>query len=50
MSAVILLAVAGVSLASEAEFLNFAKTFNKRYTSPEEYDLRRKIFSDRFLV
>ena len=50
MSAVIILAVAGVSLASEAEFLNFAKTFNKRYTSPEEYDLRRKIFSDRCLV
>ena len=50
MSAVILLAVAGVSLASEAEFLNFAKTFNKRYTSPEEYELRRRIFSDRCLV
>ena len=50
MSAIIILAVAGVSLASEAEFLNFAKTFNKQYTSPEEYDLRRKIFSDRCLV
>ena len=50
MSAVIILAVAGVSLASEAEFLNFAKTFDKRYKGPEEYDLRRRIFSDRCLV
>ena len=43
----IFLAVIGVSLASEAEFLNFAKTFSKKYASTEEYELRRQIFLER---
>ena len=43
----ILLAVVGVSLASEAEFLNFAKTFNKKYASTGEYEQRRQIFLER---
>ena len=34
----------GVSLASEASFLSFTKTFNKRYASVEEFEKRREIF------
>merc|ERR1712088_1215866 len=37
-SLAIILAVVGVSFASEAGFLNFAKTFNKKYSSTEEYE------------
>ena len=33
-----------ISLASEASFLNFAKTFNKKYATTEEYAKRREIF------
>ena len=44
----ILLAVVGVTLASEAEFLNFARTFNKKYATLEEFDMRQKIFVDRY--
>ena len=43
----VLLAVVGVSFASEAEFLKFAKTFSKKYASTEEYELRRQIFLER---
>ena len=34
----------GISLASEASFLNFAKTFNKKYATTDEYAKRREIF------
>ena len=44
----ILLAVVGVTLASEAEFLNFARTFNKKYATLEEFEMRQKIFVDRY--
>merc|ERR1719276_382358 len=44
----ILLAVVGVSLASETEFLKFAKTFSKKYASTDEYELRRQIFLERY--
>merc|ERR1719238_887019 len=44
----ILLAVVGVSLASEANFLNFAKTHNKKYATTEEYEMRRQIFLERY--
>merc|ERR1739842_281822 len=44
----ILLAVVGVSLASESEFLKFAKTFNKKYASTGEYEQRRQIFLERY--
>ena len=39
-----LLAVVGVALASEANFLQFTKTFNKKYRSTEEYNKRRETF------
>lgn len=42
-----MLAVVGVSLARESEFLRFAKTFNKKYASTEEYEHRRQIFLER---
>ena len=38
------LAVLGVALASEANFLQFTKTFNKNYRSTEEYNKRRETF------
>merc|ERR1711971_1077319 len=44
----ILLAVVGVSLARESEFLKFAKTFNEKYASTEEYELRKQIFIERY--
>merc|ERR1712045_862070 len=44
----VLLAVVGVSLASEANFLNFAKTHNKKYATTEEYEMRRQIFLERY--
>merc|ERR1712126_384873 len=44
----IILAVVGVTLASEAEFLNFAKTFNKKYASLEELQTRKNIFNQRY--
>ena len=47
-SLAIILAVVGVSLASEAGFLNFAKTFNKKYGSTEEYNKRREIFLENY--
>ena len=47
-SLAIILAVVGVSLASEASFLNFAKTFNKKYGSTEEYNKRRAIFLENY--
>merc|ERR1712241_1165680 len=47
-SLAIILAVVGVSLASEAGFLNFAKTFNKKYGSTEEYNKRRAIFLENY--
>ena len=34
----------GVSLASEAAFLSFAKTFNKKYDTAEEFHKRMQIF------
>ena len=37
-------ALLGISLASEASFLNFVKTFNKKYATTEEYTKRREIF------
>jgi len=40
----VFLAIVGVSLASEASFLKFSKTFNKKYRSTEEYYKRRDIF------
>merc|ERR1711963_438179 len=43
-----LLAVVGVTLASEAEFLNFARTFNKKYATLDEFEMRQKIFVDRY--
>merc|ERR1711874_879388 len=47
-SLAIILAVVGVSFASEAGFLNFAKTFNKKYGSTEEYNKRRAIFLENY--
>jgi len=47
-SLAIILALVGVSLASEAGFLNFAKTFNKKYGSTEEYNKRRAIFLENY--
>jgi len=47
-SLTIILAVLGVTLASEANFLNFAKTHNKKYSSVEEYNKRREIFLARY--
>ena len=44
----IILAVVGVTLASEAEFLNFAKTFNKKYATLEELQTRKNIFNQRY--
>merc|ERR1719433_1321502 len=44
----ILLAVLGVSLASEGSFLNFAKSFNKKYATTEEYNKRREIFQQNY--
>lgn len=41
---VVLSAIVGVSLASEASFLSFAKTHNKKYATVEEYEKRREIF------
>ena len=38
------LAVLGVALASEANFLQFTKTFDKKYRSTEEYNKRRETF------
>ena len=37
-------AIVGVSLASEATFLSFAKTFNKKYDTAEEFHKRMQIF------
>ena len=37
-------AMVGVSLASEAAFLSFAKTFNKKYDTAEEFHKRMQIF------
>ena len=47
-SLAIILALVGVSLASEAGFLNFAKTFNKKYGTTEEYNKRREIFLENY--
>merc|ERR1711874_361852 len=43
-SLAIFFAVIGVSLASQVNFLEFAKTFKKSYGSTEEYNKRREIF------
>merc|ERR1712098_593220 len=43
-SLVLLCALAGIALASEASFNEFAKTFNKKYASTEEFAKRREIF------
>merc|ERR1711874_65550 len=43
-SLAIFLAVIGVSLASQVNFLEFAKTFKKSYGSTEEYNKRREIY------
>jgi len=45
---VLLCALAGIALASEASFNEFAKTFNKKYASTEEYAKRREIFMDNY--
>jgi len=47
-SLVVILAFVGVALASEGTFLNFAKTFNKKYATTEEYNKRREIFVERY--
>merc|ERR1719281_1435822 len=47
-SLAIILAFVGVALASEGTFLNFAKTFNKKYATTEEYNKRREIFVERY--
>ena len=44
----VILAFVGVALASEGTFLNFAKTFNKKYATTEEYNKRREIFVERY--
>jgi len=40
----VFLCLVGVSLASETNFLEFAKKFNKKYRSTEEYNKRRETF------
>ena len=40
----LLSAALGIALATEANFLEFAKTHNKKYASVEEYNKRRDIF------
>jgi len=40
----VILCLVGVSLASETNFLEFAKKFNKKYRSTEEYNKRRETF------
>ena len=47
-SLVLLCALAGIALASEASFNEFAKTFNKKYASTEEFAKRREIFMDNY--
>merc|ERR1719431_762727 len=47
-SLAIILAVVGVALVSEGTFLNFARTFNKKYATTEEYNRRREIFVERY--
>merc|ERR1712025_1080433 len=47
-SLVLLFALAGIALASEVSFNEFAKTFNKKYTSTEEYAKRREIFLNNY--
>ena len=41
-------ALLGISIASEASFLNFAKTYNKKYATTEEYAKRREIFLNNY--
>ena len=43
-SLAVFFAVIGVSLASQVNFLEFAKTFKKSYGSTEEYNKRKEIF------
>ena len=43
-SLLVISAIVGVSLASEAAFLSFAKTFNKKYDTAEEFHKRMQIF------
>merc|ERR1712198_348913 len=47
-SLVLLCALTGIALASEASFNEFAKTFNKKYASTEEYAKRMEIFMDNY--
>merc|ERR1712018_276925 len=47
-SLVLLCALAGIALASEASFNEFAKTFNKKYASTEEFAKRMGIFMDNY--
>jgi len=44
----VLSALLGISIASEASFLNFAKTYNKKYATTEEYAKRREIFFNNY--
>merc|ERR1711962_1245048 len=47
-SLVLLCALAGIALASEASFNEFAKTFNKKYASTEELAKRKEIFMNNY--
>merc|ERR1711994_671030 len=47
-SLVLLCALAGIALASEVSFNEFAKTFNKKYASTEELAKRKEIFMNNY--
>merc|ERR1712110_912481 len=44
-SLLVLASILGISLASEASFLNFAKIHGKKYATVEEFNKRKEIFA-----